>query len=153
MGVTDGLNQKPQPLPPTSLSLCAQGPRQKDLTASYKYVNFVHTCWELGRGSLLLLCRVLNIDRDQRRTGQMVGNSTRHCISLLSTTVTMHPPPRSFSSYSQGGYHEPENYSRKTRGKVSALLRFMFWSEKQTKQQNTYIRQLQFMLGRKYLGQ
>lgn len=93
MGVTDGLNQKPQPLPPTSLSLCAQGPRQKDLTASYKYVNFVHICWELGRGSLLLLCRVLNIDSDQRRKGQMVGNSTRHCIALLSTTVPMHSLP------------------------------------------------------------
>lgn len=77
----DGLIRSLNPCPPTSLSLCAQGPRQEDLTVSYKYGSFVPTRRELGPGSLLVLCRMLNVYSDQRRTEQ--EGEDQHSVLLL----------------------------------------------------------------------
>lgn len=60
---TDGLIKSLNPCPPTGLSLCAQGPRQEDLTVSYNCGSFDPICQELDPGSLLLLCRMLNRTR------------------------------------------------------------------------------------------
>ena len=82
--------------PPTSSSLCAQGPRQEDLTVSYDDGSFVPKCRELGPGSLLLLCRMLNIYSDQRKTEEGEDQHSVH-------STTERPPqslPSSFSDYS-----------------------------------------------------
>lgn len=92
----DGLIRSLNPCPLTSLSLCAQGPRQEDLTVSYDGGSFVPKCRELGPGSLLLLCRMLNIYSDQRRTEEGEDQHSVH-------STTERPPqslPSSFSSYS-----------------------------------------------------
>lgn len=91
----DGLIKSLNPCPPTSLSLCAQGPRLEDLTVSYDDGSFVPKCRELGPGSLLLLCRMLNIYSDQRRTEQEGEDqhsvhrqhSIHHSLSLLHSAV------------------------------------------------------------------
>lgn len=78
----DGLIRSLNPCPALPQAYhCAQGPRQEDLTVSYKYGSFVPTCRELGPGSLLVLCRMLNIYSDQRRTKQ--EGEDRHSVLLL----------------------------------------------------------------------